>query len=207
MAVPKKLREITKYLKGGKIKLSASYKDGRINSSLNEDEVLKIIANRFAIDIPKSRSWYDFTFTENKIFYPVNIKVTDTTHNDNLNCKLGIYYCLTGKLPDFPNEVSWEKYFKSLKENLKKNKKDYYFLIVNKQNNQDIFINSLKGLSAIQPNGNNLPFQCSWGRNRKIKNKDFKAMVDFIMGTFGKSIGLRAEIYFNFKKYFSQYAD
>lgn len=43
---------------------------------------------------------------------------------------------------------------------MRENNKDYYFLVINKTNNADIFFNSLKMLYELIPNGNNLPFQC-----------------------------------------------
>lgn len=56
----------------------------------------------------------DCSFEENNNFYPVNIKVSTTKTADNLNCKLEIYYALTGKIPPFSNGVIWEIYFKNL---------------------------------------------------------------------------------------------
>ncbi len=207
MLKPKKLKEIEKFLIKESFNLSSLYNDGRINSSLNEDEIIKLLIKNFEIDIPKSREWYDFSFNEKGIFYPVNIKVTDTTHSDNLNCKLGIYYCLTGKIPDFPNETSWSNFFSFLSKEIRSNNRDYYFLIVNKKNNNDIFINSLKSLNILQPNGNNLPFQCLWDKNRKPENRSYEDAKKMILTFFGKSIKLRAKIYIDFKKYFSQYVD
>jgi len=205
MKIPKILSEIAKYLAENNLKLSARFEDGRINATINEDEVIKLIKKKFDIETPKSRQWFDFSIEHNGEFYPVNIKITDTTHADNLNCKLGIYYSLTGKFPDFPNETSWLDYFQKLKDNLKETKKDYYFLVINKSDNKDIFVNSLKSLSILQPNGNNLPFQCRWEVNKKPKNRNYKESKDLILKTFGKSIKLRAEIYFIFKKLFKEY--
>ncbi len=205
MKIPKTLSEIVKYLAKINLKLSARFEDGRINATMNEDEVIKLIKKKFDIEIPKSRQWFDFSIEHNGEFYPVNIKITDTTHADNLNCKLGIYYSLTGKFPDFPNEISWLDYFQKLKDNLKETKKDYYFLVINKNDNKDIFVNSLRSLSILQPNGNNLPFQCRWEVNKKPKNRNYKESKDLILKTFGKSIKLRAEIYFIFKKLFKEY--
>lgn len=170
------------------------------------DELLKVIKKRFEVIIPRSRVWFDFAIENNQIFYPVNIKITDTTHADNLNCKLGIYYALTGLLPDFQNEIKWLSYFEKLKENFGKFKnKDYCFLIFNKQDNNNIFVNSLKGIKILQPNGNNLPFQCKWEYNKLFYKRSFNKSSEFILSTFGTSIKLRAEIYFNFKKYFPEY--
>lgn len=95
------------------------------------------------------RDWVDFSFEENGIFYPVNIKVSTTKTTDNLNCKLGIYYALTGKLPPFGNGVGWEQYFKTLRDNLVENDRDYYFFIFNKDNSNDVFATSLKCLESV----------------------------------------------------------
>ncbi len=206
MSFPKELIKIQEFLSKNDLVLSKPFEDGRINASVNEDEVLRIIKQKFDIIIPKSRNWYDFAIETKNAFYPVNIKITDTSHADNLNCKLGIYYALTGLQPDFANEIPWLKYFERLKDNLgKETDKDYYFLIVNKKSTQDVFVNSLKGLQNIQPNGNNLPFQCKWDINREFKKRSFKDATAFIIGVFGESIKLRSEIYFNFKKYFAEY--
>jgi len=205
-AIPPILTDICDYLIKLNVKLSKQFADGRINASMNEAELLKEIKEQFGIQEPRSRAWFDFSIENESGFFPVNIKITDTTHADNLNCKLGIYYALTGLLPHFPNETRWLTYFEHLKENLGKEKnKDYYFLIFNKQNPTDIFVNSLKGLQDLQPNGNNLPFQCKWDNNRKYQNRSFNKAAEFILSTFGHSIKLRSEIYFNFKKYFPEY--
>ncbi len=204
--IPEELIKIKNYLNKENFKLKNTFEDGRLNASINEDQILKLIRKEYEINIPKSRSWFDFSIETENIFYPVNIKVTNTTHQDNLNCKLGIYYSLTGHLPDFPNEIRWLHYFEKLKNNLGKNKsKDYFFLVINKSDLTDVFVNSLKGLNSIYPNGNNLPFQCKWADNKMFKKRKFKDSQDFLLKTFGESIKLRSEIYFNFKKYFKEY--
>ncbi|GAB4203634.1 MAG: hypothetical protein Fur0023_10700 [Bacteroidia bacterium] len=167
---------------------------------------MTIIYSHYEIDIPKYRSWFDFSFTEEGVFIPVNIKITETTRADNLNAKLGMYYALTGLLPDFPNEINWLNYFEILSDNMGKNKKrDYYFLVVNKNNTNDVFINSLKCLRKLVPNGNNIPFQCRWIDNKNPIQRNFSQSKRFLLSNFGKSIKLRAEIYFQFKKYFREY--
>jgi len=199
------LKEITKYLIDYDFTLSKQFADGRINASINEDEIINIIKQKFEIEVPRARNWFDFSIEHKWIFYPVNIKVTDTTHADNLNCKIWIYYALTWKMPDFPNETSRKNYFEKLRKNIKENNKDYYFLIINKKNLKDIFFMTLKTLENIQPNWNNLPFQCKWDINRKQVKRTFEESKYFILNTFGKSIKLRAEIYFIFKKLFNEF--
>ncbi|MBF7043612.1 restriction endonuclease, partial [Campylobacter volucris] len=100
---PNMLIQIQNFLLKNKAQLKKHSRDGRINSAFNEDEIINIINNDFKINLPNARAWFDFSFEENGEFYPVNIKVTTTHTTDNLNCKLGIYYALTGNIPNFNN--------------------------------------------------------------------------------------------------------
>ncbi len=192
--IPTQLNEIAEFLRTNPYHLSQPLQDGHLNSSVNEEEILNTIKDYFPIQLPKAREWWDFSFEENDIFYPVNIKTTTTKTADNLNGKLGIYHALCGLLPEFNNEIAWEKYFQKLHEDLGKNTdRDYYFLIINKNDPTDIFINSLKGIQTLQPN--NLPFQCKWDNNREIIQKDFDGSKNFILSALAKSVKLRADIY------------
>lgn len=193
--IPTQLNEIAEFLKTNPYNLSQPLQDGRLNSSVNEEEILNTIKDYFPIQLPKAREWWDFSFEENDIFYPVNIKTTTTKTADNLNGKLGIYYALCGLLPEFNNEIAWEKYFQKLHKDLGTNTdRDYYFLIINKNDPKDIFINSLKGIQTLQPN--NLPFQCKWDNNREIVQRNFIESKNFILSALAKSVKLRANIYF-----------
>ncbi|RVY59809.1 restriction endonuclease [Helicobacter pylori] len=192
--IPTQLNEIAEFLKTNPYNLSQPLQDGRLNSSVNEEEILNTIKDYFPIQLPKAREWWDFSFEENDIFYPVNIKTTTTKTADNLNGKLGIYYALCGLVPEFNNEIAWEKYFQKLHKDLGKNtNKDYYFLIINKNDPKDVFINSLKGIQTLQPN--NLPFQCKWDNNREIVQRDFDGSKNFILSALAKSVKSRANIY------------
>ncbi|GAA8994773.1 hypothetical protein HpHA106_09990 [Helicobacter pylori] len=199
--IPTQLNEIAEFLKTNPYNLSQPLQDGRLNPSVNEEEILNTIKH-FPIQLPKAREWWDFSFEENDIFYPVNITTTKTA--DNLNGKLGIYYALCGLLPTFNNEIAWEKYFQKLHKDLGKNTdRDYYFLIINKNDPKDIFINSLKGIQTLQPN--NLPFQCKWDNNREIIQRDFDGSKNFILSALAKSVTLRANIYLAFKEVFGEF--
>ncbi|GAA6952028.1 hypothetical protein VN0387_09680 [Helicobacter pylori] len=201
--IPTQLNEIAEFLKTNPYNLFQPLQDGRLNSSVNEEEILNTIKDYFPIQLPKAREWWDFSFEENDIFYPVNIKTTTTKTADNLNCKLGIYYALCGLLPEFNNEIAWEKYFQKLHKDLGKNtNKDYYFLIINKNDPKDIFINSLKGIQTLQPNGNNLPFQCKWDDNTEIIQRDFDGSKNSILSALAESVKLRSNIYLKFKEFF-----
>ncbi len=192
--VPTQLNEIAEFLRTNPYNLSQPLQDGRLNSSVNEEEILNTIKDYFPIQLPKVREWWDFSFKKNDIFYPVNIKTTTTKTADDLNGKLGIYYALCGLLPEFNNEIAWEKYFHKLHKDLGTNtNRDYYFLIINKNDPKDIFINSLKGIQTLQPN--NLPFQCKWDNNREIVQRSFIESKNFILSALAKSVKLRANIY------------
>ncbi len=201
---PALLLEIVSFLKMQHLNLTKTSRDGRINSAFNEDEVVNLLADYFPIKRPKMRDWMDFSFEENGSFYPVNIKVSALQTADNLNCKLGIYYALTGQIPSFGNGVSWEKYFCDLQDHLAPNSADYYFLIINKDAPSDVFATSLKGLQSIVPNGNNLPFQAKWDDNRGVRFRDFEAAKVFLLNAFGESLKLRADAYLSFKRYFGE---
>ncbi|RKV46273.1 restriction endonuclease [Helicobacter pylori] len=202
--IPTQLNEIAEFLKTNPYDLSQPLQDGCLNSSVNEEEILNTIKDYFPIQLPKAREWWDFSFEENDIFYPVNIKTTTTKTADNLNCKLGIYYALCGLVPEFNNEIAWEKYFQKLHKDLGKNtNRDYYFLIINKNDPKDVFINSLKGIQTLQPN--NLPFQCKWDNNRKIVQRSFIESKNFILSALAKSVKLRASIYLTFKEVFGEF--
>ncbi|GAA7531712.1 hypothetical protein ckin28_10930 [Helicobacter pylori] len=204
--IPTQLNEIAEFLKTNPYNLSQPLQDGRLNSSVNEEEILNTIKDYFPIQLPRAREWWDFSFEENKIFYPVNIKTTTTKTADNLNGKLGIYYALCGLVPKFNNEIAWEKYFQKLHKDLGTNtNRDYYFLIINKNDPKDVFINSLKGIQTLQPNGNNLPFQYKWDNNRKIIQRSFIESKNFILSTLAKSVKLRANIYLTFKDFFGEF--
>jgi hypothetical protein len=58
-----------------------------------------------------------------------------------------------------------------------KHKKDYYFLVLNKNNNKQVIINSVKGLHKITPNINNLPFQVKWDVNQEFQYKHIQLCV------------------------------
>ncbi len=202
--IPTQLNEIAEFLKTNPYNLSQPLQDGRLNSSVNEEEILNTIKHSFPIQLPKAREWWDFSFEENDIFYPVNLKTTTTKTADNLNRQLGIYYALCGLLPTFNNEIAWEKYFQKLHKDLGKNTdRDYYFLIINKNDPKDIFINSLKGIQTLQPN--NLPFQCKWDNNREIIQRDFDGSKNFILSALAESVKLRANIYLAFKEFFGEF--
>jgi hypothetical protein len=193
--IPKELVDIQKYLSSNSVKLSRQFSDGRVNASINADEVVEVVKSKFNVDIPASRHWFDFAVRTGEERVPVNIMVSTTSTSDNVQCKLGMYYALTGIWPNFANEIPWGQYFPLLKNGLNTRlDRDYYILVVNKKNPSDVFCTSLKQVQTLVANGNNLPFQCNWGNNRALRSRTHDEAVKFLLGKFYESIKLRANI-------------
>ena len=194
------------YLNAQKWKITDSQRDGRINSISDEDKIIELLKKKYPIDVPPPRSWCDFSYDDG-IFYPVNIKSTTGKGNDNLSCKMGIYYALTGKNP-IEEQVSsiWKSYFDKLNADLSENDVDYYFLVLNKGTGKT-FMSALKGLRSLVPNGNNLPFQCNWLENtpKDYKSRTFKEAKKFLLTNFAESIRGRIAIGDDFKANFPDY--
>jgi hypothetical protein len=192
------LDKIVEALKKSHLRLSCDMRDGRVNSSFNEDEVLEAISKAgFDIEIPKSRAWYDFSI--GGIF--VNVKISACKTADNCSSKEGLAYALTGLesvLNDFNN------FHKVLVENLQTGY-DYYFLVVNKNDCGDVFWTSLKRIKTLVPNGNNLPFQCNWGKNRDFAKRMEIEATNYLLQTYLDSWDKKIEGYpENIKQYLNK---
>jgi len=176
---------IQKYLRECLFKCSEKYEDGRINSSIDENEIIKILVERFKIKIPNARMWFDILVYDFVCgWIPVNIKTTKMLSHDNTGNLAMCVYSYTNHKLDLHQERTYDnsKMSKILIEKLqkkeynRKHNKDYYFIVLNKSTPKDIIINSIKGLGRLYPNLNNLPFQVYWKHNReyiydKIENK------------------------------------
>jgi len=190
--LPLILYTIQNYLQKQNIIFSRQNEDGRVNSCLDEDEIIDIIKQNFGNKIkkPKIRLWYDILVLDYVYgWIPVNIKTTTTMTNDNTGNLAMCVYAYTDEILDIHNEETYENGKMSLilieklknKKYNKNNKKDYYFIVLNKNNNKDVIINSVKGLSILSPNSNNLPFQVCWNKNRIYSYENInKRIIQFI---------------------------
>ncbi|WP_222845392.1 hypothetical protein [Mycoplasma nasistruthionis] len=215
------LKELVNYLKTQSLYLSKNTDDGRISSIINEYELTKVILNSYSnikifkewnlvIDVqPSPRWWFDILIKNpTESFYcPINIKISSFKNSsaDNLSSKEGLFFALTGLVKN-KCPITWDKYFKLLSTSLKENERDYYFLVINKDDTNEIFFNSLKRLRVIVPNGNNLPFQCKWSDNKTIINRTFKESKDFILKNLAISVLRRAKILDDFNDAFHEYS-
>ena len=209
--IPEKLVEISEYLNTQKFEVEDSQRDGRINSILHEDKLTELLAEKYPIDVPEARAWYDFAITDDSIFYPVNIKSTEIKGDCNLQCKLGTYYALTGKIPEFSNECSWMDYFSNLKNDLPaktaKIDEDYYFMVLDKTETRrtrfaKTRIYALKGLYNITDNGAN-GFQCNFLKNDevsqpKLVERSYEEVQKFLLGHLAQCARLSSFQYVGF---------
>lgn len=211
------LKDLIEQLKNNGIQLSKNNDDGRVNSIQNEEEVIEILKKIYKdipifkkYDIflekqPKPRYWYDIVIrnNDNTFYCPINIKISNFSNSsaDNISSKEGLYFSLTGKIEEkCPN--TWGQFFYKLSKDTKPNDTDYFFIVINKNDINDIIFNSMKRLKLLTPNGNNLPFQCKWSENRNIVNRTFEESKDFLLKTLRFSVIKRAQILKEFEEAF-----
>ena len=191
--LPLIMYKIKKYLKSQAFQFSTQNEDGRINSCIDEDEIIKLLFEKFNKKIikPKIRMWYDIlAFDYMYGWIPINIKTTTTITSDNTGNLAMCVYAYTDEILDIHMDKSYENgkmsdiLFNKLKNKKynTNNKKDYYFVVLNKTDATDIIINSVKGLTILTPNINNLPFQVCWDKNRTFNydniNKKIKLFIN-----------------------------
>lgn len=189
--LPLIMYSIQAYLTQQSFRFANQNDDGRINSSLDEKPIIDLLIQNFdkRIRIPVHRYWYDILAYDYMYgWIPINIKTTKTKSSDNTGNFAMCLYAYTNEILDIQENKSYNNgtMSKRLIQKLKNreynlnNKKDYYFLVLNKDNTKDIIVNSIKGLTTLTPNINNLPFQICWNNNRYFTYKNIKTNVEML---------------------------
>lgn len=182
--LPLILYYVQKYLNNNNIIFSDISDDGRINSSIDELKIISILEKQFhnKIKKPQKRMWYDILLLD-KIFgwIPVNIKITTMKTSDNVSNLAPCVYAYTDEPLNLEKtynngEMSNIIYYKLKHKKYNFSKKDYYFLVINKEN-KEVVINSVKGLNKLTPNINNLPFQVRWNDNKNYQYKSINEQI------------------------------
>ena len=191
--LPLIMYKIQNYLKLQAFQFSSQNEDGRINSCLDEVKVVKILSEKFGarIKTPIKRHWYDILAYDYMYgWIPINIKTTTTFTSDNTGNLAMCVYAYTNEVLDIHSNKSYDngKMSNILVNKLKNkeynfvSKKDYYFIVLNKTDSTTIIVNSVKGLTLLTPNINNLPFQVCWNNNKTYKyeniDKKIKQFID-----------------------------
>ena len=196
--LPNSILYLKKILKDIKLPISKLTDDGRTNSFIDEKNCLLILKKKLEkrIQIPKKRHWFDFTIYDFQYGYlSINFKSTTCKTSDNTGNLSILVQSLSNKELDFKkkyNSGKIYKYFLKLLKNPKDNmntklKKDYYFLVINKETNE-IIVNSIKGLTNITGNSNNLPFQIKWNDNKKFVYTPILTVIENIKNVMQKPI-------------------
>lgn len=192
--LPNVLKYAKKVVEREGIEVSKRDRDGRVNSTDDETKISQILKKEFGkrVKIKERRHWYDVALYDFRYgWIPINIKSTTTHTSDNIGNLATIVHSLCDYnigLEDNPQNGTMSRVFiNCIKENkiCKNNKKDYYFLVFNKEN-QEVIINSLKGLTKLTSNNNNLPFQVQWDKNKDYVYKDANIVIKTVIKTIQK---------------------
>ena len=195
--LPLIMYKIKNYLLSQAFQFSSQNEDGRINSCLDEYEIIKLLIEKFGNKIkkPQIRMWYDILIFDYMYgWIPINIKTTTTMTSDNTGNLAMCVYAYTDEILDIHRSKSYENgimgkiLFNKLKNkqyNIN-NKKDYYFIVLNKTNANDIIINSIKGLTILTSNINNLPFQINWSKNKIFNYKNINKNIQMFINCLQK---------------------
>jgi len=184
--LPPFLYVVRKYLINDPFNYCNSNDDGRTNSCTDEEIIKTKLKEKWPnrIYIPPKRFWYDIAIKDYIYgWLPVNIKTTTTKTSDNVgNLSICVQAYTKIKLDlnkSYNNGELSKLLVKELKNKNynKKKKKDYYFLVCNKNKKSDIIVNSVKGLTKLTPNLNNLPFQVRWDKNKLFTYKPIKHVI------------------------------
>ena len=201
-SLPNSIKLIKKYIEKKKFKSEDNHPDGRINSNIDEINIIDILKQselfhkRLLIPSPKKRHWFDIAIYDYQYgLLPINIKSSTTRTSDNSGNLAMCVYSLTSYDLDinlttsYNNGIMYPILINYLKNNLLNNKlkKDYYFIVNNKYTNE-IIINSLKGLKKMTSNLNNLPFQIKWCHNKNYEYKNIDIVINNFKDLFRKNI-------------------
>ncbi len=218
--IPRILNEIRDYLINCKLVLSSGSGDGRSDSANSEKIIISALQNvknkSWSVLTPNTknnRHWYDFIcYDKDNNSYYCDIKISNLSGNDNMNAKKAIYWLLTGD--ENTHQVSDRNavFFKTMKENENlSQERDFYYLVVNKNNVGDIFFVSLKNIceEGVNVSHNNPPIQSKWDKCRKIESRNMQQAKDFLLKKWAECIkkniaNLESGMPIHYQKYFKQ---
>ena len=212
LMIPKVLLEVRDYLRDQRIVLSTGSASKRSDSSDSERIVVSHIQNAQThnrqrwntlspnIGSSSGTNWYDIMIED----CYVDIKISECNSSDNTNAKQAVYWFITGEIKSF---CSQRRYlFSRMRANENPNEsRDFYYLIVNKNNTSDVFIVSLKGISTLVPNGNNRPFQAQWHKCREPVSRTWSEAKNFLLGKWAESIHKEIESNNHMLRHYPEY--
>lgn len=195
--LPNSIRTVKKILQEQCINFCESNDDGRTNSLEDETSVIKILEDKLPNRIYKQppRFWSDMLVHDFQYgLLPVNIKSSGHKQADNAANITALVHALTDEQLDVKKKHDsrlMTKLFIKKSQNPKEynynDKKDYYFLVLNKSDSKDITINSIKGITNLTSNASNLPFQINWSKNKTFEYKPVSQNIKMVINAIGEA--------------------
>jgi len=189
------LTNLQEFCQKQQLKCSQKSADGRLNSIDDEEMIIDKMIDHFGaenIKKPPARWWYDVLFFD----MPLQIKSSSFKKKgcDNFSSKAAILWAFSDiSFEKFEKNHtkfcrSWKTWQKSLQEYKKTdNERDYHILVLNKDTGR-LHATTLKSLRVLSPNGNNLPFQVCWEKNKEKQNRTGEKAWEFIMEAYKTSV-------------------
>lgn len=182
-------KDAKSFISKARFTLCEDHEDGRTNSSIDEEIILDLLMERYGEEIlhrPKHRKWFDVWHIPSGT--PINIKTTTMTSADNACNFLALLWCFTDLKIDKGRSANkskdWSQLLDFLEENpnFESDSRDYWFFVVDKGDNSNVIVNSLKSLPKPTGNPSNPPFQVNWKDNQKQEKRTFKEALELYIG-------------------------
>ena len=178
---PIELIEAVKYLQQ-RVSASGRHEDGRVNSIDDEDAIIDELIAKYGTDNiqkPEKRCWYDVMMWG----YPVNIKSSKMTNADNcISTKVMLYVFTEAEL-----RTGWKYFYTSMRCEKQETGRNYFFIVLDK-NTGKVYLQSLRTLQKLTPNGSNLPFQIRWCDNLEPQERTWQESYDMVTGALKASV-------------------
>ena len=173
--IPNILNELVNDLKNNTLLASENINgEGRHGSLIDEGNIVNFLEKhakwgKYVKDV-KARGFGDFILTYDNVTYVINIKSTNGS-TDNATSKIGFLWAFTDiPYDEMPKSISlkkWEYLMRSRK--CSDNNRDYWFLVFDKKDMNNIFIRGCKQIVNWSHNPTNL-LQINW---KKEWNTDY----------------------------------
>jgi hypothetical protein len=163
------LSKITDSIRGKDLNFTHNSQDKRTDSTINEQKVINYLrtvegVGEFMLEVP-ARHWTDVLFNYNGEIIAINIKLPDLQKggSDDAYSRGGLLWSLTDiPFERIPRPCTNIQLAKLLIENLSQKKyRDYYYLVIDKHDTNNVMCRGLKEINNIVLNPSNT-FQINW---------------------------------------------
>ena len=212
---PEEIERVVKFLREHRSLPITTGATPRSGSQASEEPIIKLLEEKPHLLVKRSNigganksSWYDFKIGD----YFCDLKISKLKGAGNMNAKKAIYYVLTG---EDPTKISYKEavFFKKLKENIKENSKDYYYIVIGKNEtpgtSRRAFVTSLRTMpeDSVRTNRSNPPIQGIWEKCVATSTpRNYQETKDLLLSNYSECIkkGIKA-LRSGMPEYFSDY--